>query len=345
MYRCLFFLAFSLAIFWSCKSTEPVRITAEPPALIRMGSMKLEATIVNRQSFRYIPSASGMEYVQGSYYVLGDDSPFLYQLDGKYELVKKYPLFDTTSFKTGRIPKSDKPDLESMAHFTYGRDQMLLLLGSGSSKTRNKGYLVNLSDLKDVRVVDFSRFYTFLKRILQIEQEGELNIEGLAMNNAYAFLLHRSLATGINVLFRFNADDFKDFLIRGKGLPPAAVYYFKLPVVGENFAGFSGAYILDDKLFITASVEDTPNAINDGEVLGSFIGAIDLMALPYASDEKEPLQVPSVQLMNIDGSIFKGKAESLVVTKAIGEKKYKAVVVTDDDKGGSELLEVELKVE
>ncbi|GAB3198410.1 hypothetical protein GCM10027293_15150 [Pontibacter aydingkolensis] len=286
-----------------------------------------------------------MEHVQENYYVLSDDSPFLYQLNNKYELVQKYTLFDTSSFKGGRIPKSEKPDLEGMAHFTYGRDEMLLLLGSGASQSRNKGYLVNLSDKMKVQEVDFTRFYTFLKQILKIEQEGILNLEGIAIDNTYAYLLQRPSGSNTNVLFRFNADDFKDFLMRNGDLPVAAVYYFNLPAIGNNNAGFSGAYILGDKLFVTASVEDTPNAIDDGEVLGSFIGVIDLLALPYAMNAANPLAVPSTQILNADGSTYKVKAESLVVTETQKDKKYKVVVVTDDDQGSSELIEVELKMD
>ncbi|MEJ8803217.1 DUF6929 family protein [Pontibacter sp. H249] len=343
MYKHLFYIFIGLALFVSCKSAEPVTANVEPPALSRMKSMKLEAAIVKNQPLKQIPSASGMEYVEGNYYVLGDDSPYLYQLDAQYKPVKQYTLFDSSGFKNGRIPKSDKPDLESMAHFTYGRDNILLLLGSGASTARNKGYLVNLSDKMQVQEVDFTRFYTFLKRILGSKEEGELNIEGLAMDKTYAYLLHRPF-TGTNILFRVDANSFKDFLIRGGDLPAVAVYYFTLPAIGQSFAGFSGAYTLEDKLFITASVEDTSNAIDDGEVLGSFVGAIDLLAFPYASDPANPLQVPTVQLKNSDGSVFKGKAESLVVTAVDQGKKYKAVVVTDDDQGGSDLLEVELVV-
>ncbi|WP_299819866.1 hypothetical protein [uncultured Pontibacter sp.] len=307
--------------------------------------MKLEASILQQRMLQQIPSASGIEYVEGSYYVLGDDSPYLYQLGEAFELKRKYPLFDTTAFKNGRIPKAEKPDLESMAHFTYGRDNMLLLLGSGSSESRNKAYWVNLSENMKVREVDFSRFFTFLKSILKIKTEGELNIEGLATDEIYTYLLHRSIGNKANVLFRFDTGDFKDYILGNAGLPAAAAYYFMLPAVGQNGAGFSGAYTSEGKLFVTASVEATSNAIDDGEVLGSFIGVIDLLALPYASDAANPLQVPAVQLTNTNGSVYKGKAESLIVTMPENQNKYKAIIVTDDDKGGSELLEVELTVE
>ncbi|ARS37876.1 hypothetical protein CA264_14250 [Pontibacter actiniarum] len=305
--------------------------------------MNLTATTRAKRLFEEIPSASGVAHVQNAFYVVGDDSPFLYQLNEEYQLVQRHALFDSSGVVNGRIPKAAKPDLESMTHFSYGRDELLLLLGSGASEARNKAYLVNLTDDMAVQELDLSRFYTFVKRVLRIENEGVLNIEGLAMDDVYTYLLQRPAGAGSNILIRMDTDDFKQFVLSKGDIPAAAVYYFKLPVLGQSPAGFSGAYTLDDKLFFTASVEDTPNAIDDGEVLGSFIGVIDLNALPYATDELNPLEVPATKLQNPDGSAYIGKAESLVVNR-LEEGQYRVVVLSDDDAGHSELLEVQLGV-
>ncbi|MBC5993744.1 DUF6929 family protein [Pontibacter cellulosilyticus] len=311
-----------------------------------MKSLSLKATMVGNQPLQEIPSASGIEFVEGAYYVIGDDSPYLYQLDEQFKLINKYSLFESGKLgESGRLPKAEKPDLESIAGFTYGRDNMLLIFGSGASEARNKGYLVNLSEKGTVKELDLSRFYTFLKRTLKIETEGLLNIEALAMDNIYTYLLQRPLGSGVNVLFRFDSDDFKDFLLRNGPIPAVAVYHFTLPGIGQNSAGFSGAYALGDKLFITASVEDTPNAIDDGEVLGSLLGVIDLNALPYATNSANPLAVPAVQVAAENGAAFKGKVESLVVKKTEVKNRYHMIIVTDDDRGGSKLLEVELKLD
>ncbi len=345
-YKYLLLLITSLLVVTACKSSKSGKSGSDMSAANLTSAMvKLSATTKQKVIYNNIPSASGIEYVSGAYYVLGDDSPYLYQLNENYELVQKYPLMDTTSLKSGRIPKLVKPDLESIAHFKYGRDELLLLLGSGSTSARNKGYLVNASNAHKVQEVDLTKFYEFLKGILKIEKEGELNIEGLAIDKTYTYLLQRPLGSNTNVLFRFDTDAFKDFLLRQQAIPAAALYHFDLPAIGNNIAGFSGAFALGDKLFFTASVEDTPNAIDDGEVLGSFIGVIDLNTLPYASNPIKPLKLSTVQIKNTDGSIYKGKAESLVVSEIEPDTKYKVVVVVDDDKGSSELLELELTVE
>ena len=339
----LLYTFFAVLALPACKPEQPAAsrlATAEA----RMKEIQLKATVRNKQTYQQLPSASGMELVDSMYYIVGDDSPFLYQLDARFNLTQRHMLFDTADFATGRIPKPLKPDLEGMAHFTYGRDQMLLLLGSGSSEKRNRAFLVNLTDNMRVQELDFSRLYTFLKRVMRMEADGELNIEGFAMDETYTYLLQRALGAGTNVLFRFNTSDFKGFVMNKGEVPAVAVYHFALPKLGGYMAGFSGAFALDDKLFFTSSVESAPNAIVDGEVLGSLVGMIDLNALPYATDAANPLQVPAAQLLNPDGSVYIGKAESLVVKAGTSRGSYDVVVVSDDDLGGSELMEVQLEV-
>ncbi|WP_276498897.1 DUF6929 family protein [Pontibacter litorisediminis] len=343
-HRYLLYFLMPLLLLQACKSEPPQTSVTTNQAAAHMKELKLIATTSRQVFYEQLPSASGLEYVEGVFYVLGDDSPFLYQLDKDYKLVGRYPLFDTTGVINGRIPKDVKPDLESMGTFTYGRDAMLLLMGSGASKARNKGYLVNLTDDMQVQELDLSRFYTFLKQVLRLEQDGQLNLEGLAMDNTYAYLLQRPAGGGPNTLLRFDADGFKNFILGKADIPPVALYHFKLPEMRQLVAGFSGAYAVDGKLFFTASVEETHNAIEDGEVHGSYVGLIDLRALPYAFDPATPLQVPVAQLTNEDGTGYVGKAESLVVLKGEGQQ-FKVVVVSDDDKGHSELLEVQLQLE
>lgn len=338
----LFFTLAVLALS-SCKS-DPPSVSRIVNAEARMKNIQLAATVQQSRLYQQLPSASGIEYVGNNYYVVGDDAPYLYQLDEQFNLTKRHVLFDTSDFAAGRIPKALKPDLESIASFRYGRDEMLLMLGSGASEARNRAFLVNITDGMKVKELDFSRFYTFLKKVLRIAAEGELNLEGLAIDNTYTYLMQRALGTGANVLIRMDTNDLKSFVMNNGEIPAAAVYHFVLPSMGGYAAGFSGAFALDDRLFFTASVESAPNAIEDGEVLGSIVGVIDLNALPYATDPSNPLQVPTVQLKNTDGTDYKGKAESLVVKGRTGDT-YDVVVVSDDDLGGSELLEVQLEVE
>lgn len=276
--KTILYIPLTLLAVTACQPKTPAvsRIT---DAEARMKQLQLTVTTQQQKTYASLPSASGIALVDSTYYVVGDDSPFLYRLDRQFSQTWKLALFDTTGFATGRLPKAVKPDLESIAHFTYGRDNMLLLPGSGSGEMRNRAFLVNLTDKMQVQELDFSRLYTFLKRVLRFETEGDLNLEGLAMDNTYTYLLQRALGASTNMLLRFDTQAFKQFLMNKGNLPAVAVYHFELPQVGGHKTGFSGAYTLGSQLFFTASAEDTPNAVADGEVIGSIIGVIDLNAL------------------------------------------------------------------
>ncbi|MHA6246871.1 DUF6929 family protein [Pontibacter sp. CAU 1760] len=341
--KTILYIPLALLAVTACQPKTPAE-SRMADAEARMKQLQLTATTQQQKTYTNLPSASGIAFVDSTYYVVGDDSPFLYLLDKQFNQTGKLALFDTTGFATGRIPKAVKPDLESLTHFRYGRDNMLLLPGSGSGEMRNRAFLVNLTDKMHVQELDFSRLYTFLKRVLRFETDGELNLEGLAMDNTYTYLLQRALGTSSNVLLRFDTRDFKRFLMSQGDMPAVAVYHFELPQLGGYKAGFSGAYTLGSQLFFTASSENTPNAVADGEVIGSVVGVIDLNALPYATRAASPLKVPTVQLTNPDGTAYKGKAESLVVEGGKQEGTYEVVIVSDDDAGGSGLLTLQLKI-
>ncbi|WP_242927935.1 DUF6929 family protein [Pontibacter vulgaris] len=309
----------------------------------------MKATIVKKVFYADIPSASGLEMVGDHYYINGDDSPFLYQLDSKYKLVRRLAMFDTSSFVSGRIPKPVKPDLESMAALKYKGNDYLVALGSGSAKPRNKAYILPLPAVSDnalqVKEVKLDELYYPLQQNKQVVGEDVLNIEGMAFSNYKVYLMHRALGAGLNVLIVYNIDEFASFLIEGAAVPTPAFYFFTLPKLQQYQAGFSGAYVFDQKLFFSSSIESAPNAIVDGEVLGSYVGYIPLKSLSDATDPASPAIINAALITQTDGNVFKGKAESLVVKSFSDKSKYKIVVVTDDDQGHSELLEIDFTVE
>lgn len=338
------YLSCLVLLLGSCKLGRPLATTQAETALTRMQALNLSVSTVQQQYYASLPSASGLELYQDSLFVVGDDSPYLYVLDTNYQERHRYTITDTASFRNGRMPAATKLDLESGARFTFGRDEMLLLLGSGSTDARNRAFLVNLSEGMAVQELDMTQFYGFLRQVLQQEGGSALNIEGLAMDEAYVYLLQRALGGGNNLLFRMERNDFVNFLLLQGSIPAVAVYHFQLPELQQYQAGFSGAYTINGKLFFTASVESAPHATVDGEVLGSYVGLIHLSALPYALDRNRPLQVPAAPLRDKQDTIYKGKAEALIVHE-LAQGQYKVVVVSDDDLGHSDLLELRLTVE
>ncbi|MEO6346856.1 MAG: hypothetical protein ABIO60_03010 [Aquaticitalea sp.] len=81
----------------------------------------------------------------------------------------------------------------------------------------------------------------------------------------------------------------------------------------------------------TASLENTPNTDDDGEILGSNIGIINLENL------KDGYQPQCIQI-ETNSQPITIKVESVEVIKVIGPKELKLVLVTDSDGGDSELI-------
>ena len=73
-------------------------------------------------------------------------------------------------------------------------------------------------------------------------------------------------------------------------------------------SGFSGATIINDQsvIIFTSSVENTDNAYDDGEILGSFICTIDILDNKISNTDKSviipdietPLKVESITIIN-----------------------------------------------
>jgi len=304
----------------------------------------MQVQIVTRKLFTAIPSASGMELIGDKIYVIGDDSPYLYILNRKsFALEDKIKLFETNLFNTGRIPKAFKPDLECLTSVQVNGQPYLAAFSSGSAPIRTKCYLIALSPTNDVSQVQeyaLKDFYTVLQTEDEYLQGDLLNIEAAAIQADQLYLFQRSVFKGDNVLFRFNLPAFLQHLTQpSPEMPTCEKIRFTLPRLADLDSRFSGAITFDDKLFITASVENTSNAILDGEVAGSFVGWANLNAIKPGS---EPVTLHTALIQDAQGQTYKGKVEALVITGRTNAHTYQALAFTDNDNGESELLVLEL---
>jgi hypothetical protein len=109
---------------------------------------------------------------------------------------------------------------------------------------------------------------------------------------------------------------------------------FELPVLEGYAAGFSGATFVDDKLFVSASVEATADAVADGAVLGSFVGVVDMAAQ----------KATFARLTWANGRSYLGKVEGLAVRRTLAPGQLELLLVTDDDQGGSTALVAEVRL-
>lgn len=291
----------------------------------------MTATILSESVIPGLPSASGVEIIGDTAYVIGDDSAFLHKL-AVATLVPtgSIRLFETDPAGPARLPKPDKPDLECMAALCWpdGRPG-LLLLGSGSCANRARGWFVPTETGADTAVpeaLDLAPLYALLQPYLP--SGAALNLEAAATSATELLLFQRTVGRAdAAILFCLPLAETLAF-VAGQGkaeLPTVRPLIFQLPAIAGCAAGFSGATFVDDLLFVTASVEDTDDAVLDGAVLGSYIGLVNLEA-----------QTAIFALLAwADGRAYNGKVEGLAVRRALEAGGWELLLVTDDDAGGS----------
>lgn len=285
----------------------------------------MKITILDEIKIEKIPSGSGIIKSSDIYYIIGDDSPFLFSLNSDFKTISKIPLLDTGNFLDERIIKSDKQDFEALELIEKNE---LVVFGSGSKSPQRDIFMrILLKDSLIIEKYDISDFYSKLRN-LPIFKDSELNIEATAFRNNQIFLFNRKK----NLIIRFEYKDLLAYLRGEITFPKPEIRQYFLPKINGIEAGFSGATALIDepKIIFTASVENTDNAYDDGEILGSFIGIIDISNNNFTN---------SFNYCKISNAGANLKVESITVEKEISPGKTKVVLITDDDKGNSTILE------
>lgn len=289
--------------------------------------MKLE--VKNRTELTGIPSASGIEFYGDWFYIIGDNSAWLYRYRYPLRTFEKYAIYDTTNVVNDTIPKIDKPDFEASTIAVRNGQRTLLIFGSGSKSPRRDVLIrVDMNNPQKSERVSLEKFY------LQLRSGGvsDLNIEGAVFANEYLYLLNRA----DNSIIRFSYAEFELFLQSPNHDLNFTHHKFTLPVIENVQVSFSGACMIPEtnRMIITASLEQTDNWIDDGAILGSYIGLVELDKL---TDTNTIEIVPIMEQKNV----LKIKIESVTV-KSVRKNKVHLFMVTDSDGGSSELVEANL---
>lgn len=290
-------------------------------------TITMNFNLISKQELKEIPSASGIEYVDSNLYVIGDNSPWLFKLDEKFEILDRYQLLTARSLPDSIFEKIVKPDFEAMCRFE--KQNKIFVFGSGSkSPERDVLVEINLSDEFAAKEYSLERFYRGLKASAKLT-DAELNIEGAEVVNDQLYLLNR----GRNLLLRYSLQEFLNSLEDSGEIPEPEIFDFELPEIRGIEAGFSGVSYAPEinALIFTATVEDTDNWIDDGEVLGSYIGMISLENLG------EDLSPQAVTIKE-NGETLLIKIESITVLPPFNETDAEILLVTDSDGGESEIL-------
>lgn len=208
-----------------------------------------------------IGSASGLVYKENSLFIISDNSSFLYEYQIQENKLNKIKL---TEDSQENISKKDKYDLESITL----KGNKLHIFSSGSTSKREKKFIYNL-DNKEISEKDLSKNYKKIKKETSISDE-DLNIEGALFYEEKLYLFQRG-----------NGSNSKNGIAIINEKEPKSIEFirFQLPKIKHLEATFTDAIRVEDKIYFLATAEDTLSTYDDGEILGSLIGRIDIKTM------------------------------------------------------------------
>lgn len=287
----------------------------------------MNCKIINRKTLPGIYSASGITLLHNHLYIIGDNVPKVYELDKQFNITSQIPLNDFLQTNDILIAKADKPDFEALEMVDLGIGKELMILGSGS-KSPQRDVLVRINILKKevIKTYSLQKFYDRI-RLTKALEGCPLNIEAIAIDGDDFFLFNR----GKNLVFQYTLKAFVAYLEKHGEYTEPKVFEMKLPEINGIEAGLTGATSIpgQGKIIFTATVENTPNPIDDGEVMGSFIGLINL---------REPSAKPLCVAVLENNVVLRIKIESIALGKHINPNEFEVYMVTDSDGGESEIL-------
>jgi hypothetical protein len=302
----------------------------------------VRVSILKKEILKEIPSASAIEMVDGVIYIVGDDSKYLYVLNHELRLINKVEMHEPGP-TSGRIPKHIKYDLECITSFKINGYSHLLVMGSGSkSPQRENAFLIKLPTRYNKKFLVWERnlsdFYQFISK--WTGADGVINIEGVAQDEKHLFLLDRQT----NQVLIISLEEFIEYIQQhSEAIPFPAFKKYDIPLMDGVPLQFTGACVFDRKLFFTASAEDTDNPVDDGLVKGSVIGCLSIQEEAHRFD-KTILLSNEFSLSEVirEDKNYLLKIESLVVYECYDQNKYIGLAVSDDDRGGSEIMMLDI---
>ena len=283
-------------------------------------------TITDQYKVNDIPGASGIVKHQGKYWVIGDDAAVIYILNKKFKTIGtlNIPSMKNATPEDGRVSKKQKADLEAMVVVNKSE---IVCFGSGSKSPQRETFIRILgNDHYKVEEYSLHKFYAAVKQLPEMKGV-ELNIEAAAMMGKKLYLFNRQN----NLIISLSYKDLFMHLSSGAPVPQMKTQIISTPQIDGLYAGVSGASFSNKsgRLFLTCSVENTSDAYNDGEILGSYLGTVFLDEL-----EKEGV---SWYPIKTKGEIL--KIESVEIKSVKNEDKdYKLIFAADNDNGKSVFL-------
>lgn len=209
-----------------------------------------------------IGSASGLLYKDNNLLIIGDNSSFLYEYHLESKTLNQYPLLANSAVN---IPKSEKPDFESLTQF----QDTVYVFGSGSTPKRNAMIEFDTIQKKKIATNNLADLYAVMQSFASIKPE-DFNLEGAVYDGENWYLFNRGNgASNQNTVFTIHAKKLsEEFSLVSND--------YKLPKIKGIRSSFTDAVLVNNNLYFLSTVEDTPSTYADGAILGSFIGCINL---------------------------------------------------------------------
>jgi len=217
-------------------------------------------------------SASGLIYHDNTILAIGDNSSYLYEYQIKEDKLERHALAENAQ---ENMAKKFKPDFEAITQY----QDSLYIFGSGSTENRNVMVQVDAKTKTVIASNDLSNLYLAMQSFGEIKPE-DFNLEGAIYNGQTWFLFNRGNGkTNKNIVFTIDAKNLtNEFRILSNA--------FKLPKIKGVRTSFTDAILVDDKIYFLATAENTESTYDDGEVLGSIIGRIDVNKMKIDFTEK-----------------------------------------------------------
>ncbi len=212
-----------------------------------------------------IGSASGLIYKDQKLLIIGDNSGYLYEYSIPSHELKRFPLLENPLENT---PKKDKADFEAITLHSNN----VYVFGSGSTQKRNLMIQLDYTNKEVIKSHDLTALYNTLQSFGDIKPE-DFNLEGAIYNGSTWYLINRGNG---------NAKKNSVFTIEGENLTDNFSLLsndYKLPKINGVKSSFTDAILVDDSIYFLASAEDTNSTYDDGEVLGSVLGKINIATM------------------------------------------------------------------
>ena len=130
-----------------------------------------------------------------------------------------------------------------------------------------------------IKTQELTDLYLTMQSFAKISPE-DFNIEGVIYNGETWFFFNRGNGkTGKNVVFTVEGKNLvNEFQIISNE--------YKLPKIKGVRTSFTDAILVEDKIYFLASAENSNSTYDDGEVLGSIIGRIDVKKMKIDFTQK-----------------------------------------------------------